>query len=80
MSNVVQQTLSTLPGLLGQPELGAGLGAGSAGGTAEGGGPSRGLATLWLGGLIQNITVLTSKHANQQTKGKDQKRKLKTPL
>ncbi|XP_060116159.1 AP-4 complex subunit epsilon-1 [Heteronotia binoei] len=68
MSDVVQRTLSALPGLLGQPEPGAGLGAGGGGGAAGGGGGpgGRGSATSRLGGLIRSITALTSKHEEEK--------------
>ncbi|KAJ6664102.1 hypothetical protein lerEdw1_008317 [Lerista edwardsae] len=53
MSDVVERTLSALPGLLGQHEPGAGL---------DGGGAGRSSATSRLGGLIRSITALASKH------------------
>lgn len=54
MSDVMERTLSVLPGLLGQHDLGAGL--------RGVGGPGRVSATSRLGSLIRNITTLTSKH------------------
>ncbi|XP_054858863.1 AP-4 complex subunit epsilon-1 [Eublepharis macularius] len=64
MSDVVQRTLSALPGLLGQHDPGGGLGGG--GGAAGGGGPGGGSATSRLGGLIRSITALTSKHEEEK--------------
>ncbi|XP_066492223.1 AP-4 complex subunit epsilon-1 [Tiliqua scincoides] len=58
MSDVVERTLSALPGLLGQPEAGAGLGLG--------GGAGRSSATSRLGGLIRSITALASKHEEEK--------------
>ncbi|OWK62154.1 AP-4 complex subunit epsilon-1 [Lonchura striata] len=54
MSDVVERTLSALPGLLGQHEPGAGPGGA--------GGPGRVSASSRLGSLIRSITALTSKH------------------
>uniref|UniRef100_A0A670KJX8 AP-4 complex subunit epsilon n=1 Tax=Podarcis muralis TaxID=64176 RepID=A0A670KJX8_PODMU len=61
MSDVVERTLSALPGLLGQHEPGAGLGGGGGGG-----GPGRSSATSRLGGLIRSITALASKHEEEK--------------
>nr|XP_034987319.1 AP-4 complex subunit epsilon-1 isoform X1 [Zootoca vivipara] len=60
MSDVVERTLSALPGLLGQHEPGAGLGGGG------GGGPGRSSATSRLGGLIRSISALASKHEEEK--------------
>uniref|UniRef100_A0A8B9GKR2 AP-4 complex subunit epsilon n=1 Tax=Amazona collaria TaxID=241587 RepID=A0A8B9GKR2_9PSIT len=57
MSDVVERTLSVLPGLLGQHDPGAGPG---------GGGPGRASATSRLGSLIRSITALTSKHEEEK--------------
>ncbi|RMB94391.1 hypothetical protein DUI87_29201 [Hirundo rustica rustica] len=54
MSDVVERTLSALPGLLGQHDPGAGPGGA--------GGPGRVSASSRLGSLIRSITALTSKH------------------
>lgn len=54
MSDVVERTLSVLPGLLGQHDPGVGPGGA--------GGPGRVSATSRLGSLIRSITALTSKH------------------
>ncbi|KAF4792883.1 AP-4 complex subunit epsilon-1 [Turdus rufiventris] len=54
MSDVVERTLSALPGLLGQHDSGAGPGGA--------GGPGRVSASSRLGSLIRSITALTSKH------------------
>ncbi|KAM6352626.1 AP-4 complex subunit epsilon-1 isoform 3-T3 [Alca torda] len=59
MSDVVERTLSALPGLLGQQEPGAGLG-------GAGGGPARVSVTSRLGSLIRSITALTSKHEEEK--------------
>ncbi|XP_038274787.1 AP-4 complex subunit epsilon-1 isoform X3 [Dermochelys coriacea] len=56
MSDVVERTLSALPGLLGQHDPGAG----------PGGGPGRVSATSRLGGLIRSITALSSKHEEEK--------------
>ncbi|XP_074989192.1 AP-4 complex subunit epsilon-1 isoform X2 [Caretta caretta] len=56
MSDVVERTLSALPGLLGQHDPGAG----------PGGGPGRFSATSRLGGLIRSITALSSKHEEEK--------------
>ncbi|XP_034639073.1 AP-4 complex subunit epsilon-1 isoform X1 [Trachemys scripta elegans] len=56
MSDVVERTLSALPGLLGQQDPGAG----------PGGGPGRVSATSRLGGLIRSITALSSKHEEEK--------------
>ncbi|XP_053128364.1 AP-4 complex subunit epsilon-1 isoform X2 [Hemicordylus capensis] len=58
MSEVVERTLSALPGLLGQQEPGgaAGLGGGAGGSSA----------TSRLGGLIRSITALASKHEEEK--------------
>ncbi|XP_062998596.1 AP-4 complex subunit epsilon-1 [Elgaria multicarinata webbii] len=67
MSDVVERTLSALPGLLGQHEPGAGLGGGGAGGGGGGGGGAgRSAATSRLGGLIRSITALASKHEEEK--------------
>ncbi|KAM9533191.1 AP-4 complex subunit epsilon-1 isoform 2-T2 [Guaruba guarouba] len=58
MSDVVERTLSALPGLLGQHDPGAGPGGG--------GGPGRASATSRLGSLIRSITALTSKHEEEK--------------
>ncbi|KAI1235113.1 hypothetical protein IHE44_0002745, partial [Lamprotornis superbus] len=58
MSDVVERTLSALPGLLGQHDTGAGLGGA--------GGPGRVSASSRLGSLIRNITALTSKHEEEK--------------
>ncbi|XP_075016164.1 AP-4 complex subunit epsilon-1 isoform X2 [Calonectris borealis] len=58
MSDVVERTLSVLPGLLGQHDLGAGPGGA--------GGPGRVSATSRLGSLIRSITALTSKHEEEK--------------
>ncbi|KAM9275849.1 AP-4 complex subunit epsilon-1 isoform 1-T1 [Morus bassanus] len=58
MSDVVERTLSVLPGLLGQHEPGAGPGGA--------GGPGRVSATSRLGSLIRSITALTSKHEEEK--------------
>ncbi|KAM9271085.1 AP-4 complex subunit epsilon-1 isoform 1-T1 [Cariama cristata] len=58
MSDVVERTLSVLPGLLGQHDPGAGPG-----GT---GGPGRVSGTSRLGSLIRSITALTSKHEEEK--------------
>lgn len=60
MSDVVERTLSALPGLLGQREPGAGLDGGGGGG-----GAGRSSATSRLGGLIRSITALASKHVRK---------------
>ncbi|XP_061451099.1 AP-4 complex subunit epsilon-1 isoform X2 [Rhineura floridana] len=60
MSDVVERTLSALPGLLGQHEPGAVLG------SAGVGRPGRGSATSRLGGLIRSITALASKHEEEK--------------
>ncbi|KAM4661035.1 AP-4 complex subunit epsilon-1 isoform 2-T2 [Amazona ochrocephala] len=57
MSDVVERTLSVLPGLLGQHDPGAGPG---------GGGSGRASATSRLGSLIRSITALTSKHEEEK--------------
>lgn len=54
MSDVVERTLSALPGLLGQHD--------SAAGPGGAGGPGRVSASSRLGSLIRSITALTSKH------------------
>ncbi|KAM9124659.1 AP-4 complex subunit epsilon-1 isoform 2-T2 [Pangshura tecta] len=56
MSDVVERTLSALPGLLGQHDPGAG----------PSGGPGRVSATSRLGGLIRSITALSSKHEEEK--------------
>nr|XP_032634520.1 AP-4 complex subunit epsilon-1 isoform X2 [Chelonoidis abingdonii] len=56
MSDVVERTLSALPGLLGQHDPGAG----------PGGGPGRFSATSRLGSLIRSITALSSKHEEEK--------------
>lgn len=56
MSDVVERTLSALPGLLGQHEPGTGLD----------GGAGRGSTTSRLGGLIRSITALASKHEEEK--------------
>ncbi|XP_009895537.2 AP-4 complex subunit epsilon-1 [Dryobates pubescens] len=58
MSDVVERTLSVLPGLLGQHDLGVGL--------RGAGGPGRVSATSRLGSLIRSITALTSKHEEEK--------------
>ncbi|KAM6257374.1 AP-4 complex subunit epsilon-1 isoform 1-T1 [Porphyrio hochstetteri] len=58
MSDVVERTLSVLPGLLRQHEPGA-----ASGGA---GGPGRVSATGRLGSLIRSITALTSKHEEEK--------------
>uniref|UniRef100_A0A8D0EUX2 Adaptor related protein complex 4 subunit epsilon 1 n=2 Tax=Strigidae TaxID=30459 RepID=A0A8D0EUX2_STROC len=58
MSDVVERTLSVLPGLLGQHDPGAGPG--------SAGGPGRVSATSRLGSLIRSITALTSKHEEEK--------------
>ncbi|XP_030352578.1 AP-4 complex subunit epsilon-1 isoform X2 [Strigops habroptila] len=58
MSDVVERTLSVLPGLLGQHDPGAGPGGA--------GGPGRASATSRLGSLIRSITALTSKHEEEK--------------
>ncbi|XP_053933452.1 AP-4 complex subunit epsilon-1 isoform X2 [Cuculus canorus] len=58
MSDVVERTLSALPRLLGQQELGAGLGGPV--------GPGRVSPTSRLGSLIRSITALTSKHEEEK--------------
>ncbi|XP_065703731.2 AP-4 complex subunit epsilon-1 isoform X2 [Patagioenas fasciata] len=58
MSDVVERTLSALPGLLGQHDPGAGPGGA--------GGPGRASATSRLGSLIRSITALTSKHEEEK--------------
>lgn len=62
MSDVVERTLSVLPGLLGQQEPGAGPG-------GAGGGPGRVSVTSRLGSLIRSITALTSKHVRAALRG-----------
>ncbi|KAM8804405.1 AP-4 complex subunit epsilon-1 [Eudromia elegans] len=62
MSDVVERTLSALPGLLGQHEAGGGLG-------GPAGGPGRASASSRLGSLIRSITALTSKHVGQPARG-----------
>ncbi|KAJ7409482.1 adaptor related protein complex 4 epsilon 1 subunit [Willisornis vidua] len=54
MSDVVERTLSALPGLLGQHDSGAG--------PSGAGGPARVSSSSRLGSLIRSITALTSKH------------------
>uniref|UniRef100_A0A8C8VP45 AP-4 complex subunit epsilon n=1 Tax=Pelusios castaneus TaxID=367368 RepID=A0A8C8VP45_9SAUR len=56
MSDVVERTLSVLPGLLGQHDPGPGAG----------GGPGRVSVTSRLGGLIRSITALSSKHEEEK--------------
>ncbi|XP_049668826.1 AP-4 complex subunit epsilon-1 isoform X1 [Accipiter gentilis] len=58
MSDVVERTLSVLPGLLGQHDPGVGPGGA--------GGPGRVSATSRLGSLIRSITALTSKHEEEK--------------
>ncbi|XP_054692667.1 AP-4 complex subunit epsilon-1 isoform X1 [Grus americana] len=58
MSDVVERTLSVLPGLLRQHEPGAVPGGA--------GGPGRVSATSRLGSLIRSITALTSKHEEEK--------------
>ncbi|XP_030313260.1 AP-4 complex subunit epsilon-1 [Calypte anna] len=58
MSDVVERTLSVLPGLLGQHKPGAGPG--------DTGGPGRVSASSRLGSLIRSITALTSKHEEEK--------------
>ncbi|XP_064373425.1 AP-4 complex subunit epsilon-1 isoform X2 [Dromaius novaehollandiae] len=58
MSDVVERTLSALPGLLGQHDPGAGPGGAA--------GPGRVSATSRLGSLIRSITALTSKHEEEK--------------
>uniref|UniRef100_A0A8D2MLR9 AP-4 complex subunit epsilon n=1 Tax=Zonotrichia albicollis TaxID=44394 RepID=A0A8D2MLR9_ZONAL len=58
MSDVVERTLSALPGLLGQHDPGAGPGGA--------GGPGRVSASSRLGSLIRSITALTSKHEEEK--------------
>ncbi|KAL2300677.1 hypothetical protein Nmel_013562 [Mimus melanotis] len=58
MSDVVERTLSALPGLLGQHDPGAGLGGA--------GGPGRVSTSSRLGSLIRSITALTSKHEEEK--------------
>ncbi|XP_027500111.1 AP-4 complex subunit epsilon-1 isoform X1 [Corapipo altera] len=58
MSDVVERTLSALPGLLGQHDPGTGPGGA--------GGPARVSASSRLGSLIRSITALTSKHEEEK--------------
>ncbi|KAL7980045.1 hypothetical protein Chor_001313, partial [Crotalus horridus] len=66
MSDVVERTLSALPGWLGQqrePAAALGGGGGGGGGPAR---PGRSAATSRLGGLIRSITALASKHEEEK--------------
>ncbi|XP_063169951.1 AP-4 complex subunit epsilon-1 [Candoia aspera] len=60
MSDVVERTLSALPGWLGQQHEPA---AGPGGGPAR---PGRSASTSRLGGLIRSITALASKHEEEK--------------
>ncbi|XP_039214692.1 AP-4 complex subunit epsilon-1 isoform X2 [Crotalus tigris] len=65
MSDVVERTLSALPGWLGQQrEPAAALGGGGGGGGPAR--PGRSAATSRLGGLIRSITALASKHEEEK--------------
>ncbi|XP_051484452.1 AP-4 complex subunit epsilon-1 [Apus apus] len=58
MSDVVERTLSALPGLLGQHKPGAGPG--------DAGGPGRVSGGSRLGSLVRSIAALTSKHEEEK--------------